>query len=1163
MVKLCCKKECLLPTPFIHLRTHSAYSLLQGALRMEELIALAKQNQMPAVALTDSGNLFGALEFALAAAKEGIQPIMGITLMVGDGETEGPLVLLAQNETGFSNLLKLSSEAFLEGDDPHHPTRHLEELKGHTEGLIALTGGAKGLLAQHCAHKRQVRAGKLVATLKTLFHERLYIELERHGLEEERAVEEALMALAMKEEIPLVATNSAMFATRDMHMAHDALICIASGRYVSEEERPRYTKEHFFKPDRQLRALFADVPEAVENTAVIAQRCAFMPESHAPMLPRCYQESEQSEADILKQEALEGLTLRLKQQVFPEQERVLGKALSEAEKEELAKPYRAQLDYELGVITQMDFPGYFLIVSDFIRWSKRQHIPVGPGRGSGAGSVVAWVLQITDLDPRRFGLLFERFLNPERVSMPDFDIDFCQERRDEVIAYVQEKYGKDRVAQIITFGKLQARAVLRDVGRVLQMSYNQVDGICKLIPFNPANPITLQEAIDLDPELKRAGKEDEQIAQLLDIGLKLEGLYRHASTHAAGVVIGRDPLMEHIPLYTDHRSAIPTTQYSMKYSEMAGLVKFDFLGLKTLTIIDKACQLIRASGQEIDIAQIPLDDPATYAMLTRGESVGVFQMESAGMRDALRKMRPDSIDDLIALISLYRPGPMENIPTYIARKHGKEKPDYLHPKLEPILKETYGVMIYQEQVMQIAQVLSGYSLGGADLLRRAMGKKIKAEMDAQRAQFVEGAVQHGVGKAQASSIFDLVAKFAGYGFNKSHAAAYALIGYQTAWLKANHPVAFLTACMNLDIGDTDKLQVFKDEASRQQIVMLPPDVQHSRAHFAVEDMSKEQQEAHNTPHQKAIRYALGALKGVGLTAMEALVQEREQEGAFASLADMAWRVGAKSINKRQMEGLAKAGALDGFGHVRRQVFEGAQTIARYAQSADEERASKQTSLFSAEDGSSVAPPLPLPPLEPWPLKEALQHEWEAIGFYLNRHPLDAYRLELGSTGIRMIQDLEKSSVKGSGAAQVAGMAHKVNYRSAGHRRFGYLYLSDPTGTLEIGLFEENLLQEIRPLLETRQPLHVQTEVRRDEGGIRLVAEKIQLLDDWLATQSPVYKVTLEADGSPDYLKALATLQATLAQAERGTLAVQLQVHIAKQGRVVLEVPGRYRLAAIA
>ncbi|CAG0904864.1 unnamed protein product, partial [Cyprideis torosa] len=759
--------------------------------------------------------------------------------------------------------------------------------------------------------------------------------------------EPALIDLAYKHDIPLVATNDAYFASPEMHEAHDALLCIAEGRYITEDDRRKVTKEHHFKTPDEMIELFQDIPEAIQNTVLIAQRCSFILKAIDPLLPPFETESGRNEIEELVEQVKEGLQWRL--------DNFVNHADPQA--------YWERMEFELDVIKGMGFPGYFLICSDFIKWAKDHDIPVGPGRGSGAGSVVAWALKITDLDPLQFNLLFERFLNPERVSMPDFDVDFCQDRRGEVINYVQEKYGRDRVAQIITFGKLQARAVVRDVGRVLQMPYGLVDRIAKMIPNNPAQPTTLQEALDADPDFRLEIKKDETSQKLIDIALKLEGLFRHASTHAAGLVIGDRPLHELVPLYRDPRSDMPVTQFNMKYVEQAGLVKFDFLGLKTLTVVQKAVKFIKeTTGKEYDILKIELDDKKSYDLMSSGISTGVFQLESTGMKDVLRKMKPSRFEDIIALVSLYRPGPMDNIPKYISIKDGHEEPDYLHPKLKPILEETFGIMIYQEQVMQAAQLLAGYTLGGADLLRRAMGKKIKAEMDLERQKFIDGSAEHNhVPAEQASVIFEQINKFAGYGFNKSHAAAYALIAYQTAWLKANYPVEFMAASMTLDAGNTDKLSVFKQELDRMGVELLPPDINKSDVMFTVEDGK--------------IRYALAALKGVGEGAMEKLLEERRANGSYKDMADFIGRLDTKVMNKRQFDGLVCAGAFDCFNPNRAELYGNIEMLLRHAHSLTEERESGQSSLFGGEAVGSEMPNYA--PTEPWDQLEKLANEFGA------------------------------------------------------------------------------------------------------------------------------------------------------------------------------------------
>ncbi len=848
---------------FISLRNHTTYSLCKGAIKIQELIDAAVADKMPALAIADCGNLFAALEFSTYCKKAGIQPILCAEMLVDFGEKDlrnasnldierslAKMPLIASTKEGYENLMYLVSYSFLNRESGLSPHIKFPLLKEKSKGLIALSGGVEGIVGKMLHDGQEKKLDEIIKELQNVFSpQNFYIEITRHGTEAEKKLEEKFIAIAFKYNAPLVATNDVYFISEDMHEAQDILNCIGEGRFFLESDRKKNSPQQYFKNQKAMEALFADLPEALENTVNIAKKCAVMAFERPPTLPKFSSEKDFDEREALKNESYQGLRMRLahkfkmeklavEKNSAPESTAQQGKNIAQESldhEEKITQEYFARLDYELSVIGKMNFAGYFLIVSDFILWSKKNDIPVGPGRGSGAGSVVAWSLQITDLDPIRFGLLFERFLNPDRVSMPDFDIDFCQSRRDEVIKYVQQKYGKDYVAQIITFGKLQARAVLKDVGRVLQMPYNQVDRICKLIPFNAIEAVTLDKAIEMDKDLQKAIKEDPQITKLVSIALKLEGLNRHASTHAAGVVIGDKPLREICALYSDDAESMPAVGYSMKYAESAGLVKFDFLGLKTLTTIFEAVKLIEKNrGIKIDISSIPLDDKTTFDMLAKGDSIGVFQIESSGMRSVLKQMRSDKIEDIIALISLYRPGPMDNIPTYIRRKHGEEKINYPHPLLEPTLSETYGVIVYQEQVMEIAKVLAGYSLGAADLLRRAMGKKIKEEMDAQRKIFVDGAMKNGVPANQASEIFDLVDKFAGYGFNKSHAAAYALISYQTAYLKANFPVEFLVASINLEIDNTDKINVFLQVAKDHGIKILPPNLNESEAYFSIE-----------------------------------------------------------------------------------------------------------------------------------------------------------------------------------------------------------------------------------------------------------------------------------------------------------------------------------------
>jgi len=1127
---------------FVHLRVHTAYSLSAGAIRIKELAGLCKAERMPAVAITDTGNLFGALEFATTCSAAGIQPIIGCDIAIERGNPEGGsrlgralsepdrVVLLVQDEAGYRNLLRLVSQSYLASESPSEPSIGRADLAGASEGLLCLAGGSRGPVGRLLAEGQPEAAEALLSELAAAFPSRLYVELTRHGTADEARSEPGLIDLAYRHGLPLVATNDVHFPDRDFYEAHDALLCIAQGTVVADADRKRLTRSHYFRPAAEMREVFADLPEACDNTLVIARRCAFIPQPRQPILPAFTSAEGIDEETALRQAAHAGLEARLT---------VLG-----LQPEEVIRPYRDRLEFELGTIIGMGFAGYFLIVADFIQWAKREGIPVGPGRGSGAGSVVAWALTITDLDPLRFGLLFERFLNPERVSMPDFDIDFCQDRRDEVIRYVQQKYGRDRVAQIITFGKLQARAVLRDVGRVLAMPYGQVDRLCKLVPNNPAHPVTLEQALAAEPALQQQRDTDESVARLITIALKLEGLYRHASTHAAGVVIGDRPLTELVPLYRDPRSDIPVTQFNMKWVELAGLVKFDFLGLKTLTVLARTIELLAARGVELDLSALPLDDPAAYELLARGDTVGVFQVEGAGVRDMLRKLRPDRFEDIIAANALYRPGPMENIPRYIAVKHGEEQPDYLHPALEGILKETYGVMTYQEQVMQIAQVLAGYSLGSADLLRRAMGKKIPAEMEAQRQLFFEGAAARGVERARAELIFDQMAKFAGYGFNKPHAAAYALVTYQTAYLKANYPVEFLAALMTLDLGNTDKLNVFRQELQRLGIRLLPPDVNRSEVTFAVELDPK--------AGKPAIRYALAAVKGVGAQAMAELVAERSARGRFKDLADFSRRVDAKSFNRRQFENLVKAGAFDSLNPNRAQTFAAAEQLLRQASLAAEERESRQESLFAGID-PSFAPRPSLPLVADWPPVERLQHEFAAIGFYLSSHPLDPYGKSLERAGIIRWADLPAGlAANPTNRFRLAGIVIGRKERTSGRgNRFAFVQMSDPSGTYEVTLFSE-ILREARALLDSGQPLVVTVDVRSEEENLRLTAQKIEPLDTVVALAAAGLRVFVGEARALSSLKSVITREA----GGRGRVTVVLDLPARE---VEIAIPGGFKV----
>lgn len=1067
---------------FIHLRVHSAYSLLEGALKVKEIVKHAAKDNAPAIAITDTNNLFGALEFSQYCFADGVQPIIGCQLAV-DFDDVGydprvtkwrypseftSIVLIAATETGYNNLVHLVSRAYLDKRDTDPPNIRFDWLPASCEGIIALTGGTGGPINDALSDDKPDRALERLEFLKAAFGDRLYMELQRHG-SYDQYIEAALVDLAYKHNLPLVATNEAFFANKGGYEAHDALMAVAEGQIVSNPDRRRVTPDHYLKTQEEMVALFADLPEAVDNTVEIALRCHAYTQTRKPILPRFTGQSDDpaagvlAEAEELTRQAKEGLRMRLDTAGVAE-----GYSIQD---------YEERLDYEISIITRMQFPGYFLIVSDFIKWAKAHDIPVGPGRGSGAGSLVAYALTITDVDPLRFSLLFERFLNPDRVSMPDFDIDFCQDRREEVIHYVQEKYGREQVAQIITFGKLQARAVLRDVGRVLEMPYRQVDYLTKLVPQTPGSNVELAKAIKDEPKFDEEKQKEPVVGRLLDIALQLEGLYRHASTHAAGIVIGDRPLWQLVPMYRDPRSDMPVTQFNMKFVEQAGLVKFDFLGLKTLTVLKTAVDFVARKGIAIDLSHIPLDDAPTYEMMARGETVGVFQVESAGMRKALIGMKPDRIEDIIALVALYRPGPMENIPTYNARKHGEEEIASIHPKIDHLVKETQGVIVYQEQVMQIAQVLSGYSLGEADLLRRAMGKKIHAEMEKQRARFVQGATDGGVDKNQANTIFDLLAKFADYGFNKSHAAAYAIVSYQTAYMKAHYPVEFLAASMTYDMANTEKLNDFRREAARLGIEVVAPSVQTSHRVFEV--------------GEKRIYYSLAAIKGVGEPAVDHIVERRGNK-PFKDLEDFCERTDPRIVNKRVMESLINAGAFDCF-HIAREVLvAGLETInARALRILDDNR-SGQTDIFGMNGGPKE--PLILPQTKPWLPAEKLHLEFQAIGFYLSAHPLDEYQDILDKMRVQNWGSFANAVRRGASAGRLAGtVSVKQIRKTKSGKKMGIIQFSDSTGQYEAIMFAEGLAA-YGDMLEPGQSVVITVAAENRPEGISLRIQTVHSLE---------------------------------------------------------------------
>ncbi|KWV93102.1 DNA polymerase III subunit alpha [Erythrobacter sp. YT30] len=1126
--------------PFIPLRVLSSYSMLESMADPKAIAKLARERGFPAIAICDRNGLYGAVMFANACKAEGVQPIIGTLLGVARDGSDGKLVdyipLYAQDEAGYDNLCHLVSKAHLERPLEFEPHVVWDDLAGHTDGLIALTGAGEGALTRLFAEGQDDAALSVADRLQSLFPDRLYIELARHGDPACAAAEEALINLAYDRDIPLVASNPANFAEPHMHKAHDAMLCIAGSTYVDNEDRARTNEQGFVKSAHMMRDLFIDLPEAIQNTLVIAQRCAYAPPYRDPILPSLAGDLE-GEARMLEEQSRSGLEERL--------------SLYEDLSEEDRKTYFDRLDYEIGIIVKMGFPGYFLIVADFIKWAKDNGIPVGPGRGSGAGSIVAWALTITDLDPIQLGLLFERFLNPERVSMPDFDIDFCETRRGEVIRYVQQKYGQDHVAQIITFGKLKARAVLRDCGRILQMSYGQVDRLCKMVPNHPSDPWTLPRALNGAADFKAEYNNDNEVKRLVDLAMQLEGLPRNSSTHAAGVVIGDRPLAKLVPLYRDPRSDMPVTQFDMKHVESSGLVKFDFLGLKTLSVLRKAVDLLEERGITIDLGTLPLDDTAVYDLMQAGNTVGVFQLESEGMRRTLKAVKPSNFGDVIALVSLYRPGPMDNIPLFGQRKAGEVEIEYPHPKLEGILAETYGIFVYQEQVMQAAQILAGYSLGDADLLRRAMGKKVQAEMDIQRGRFVEGCKEvSGIEKKQANELFDLIDKFAGYGFNKSHAAAYALLAYQTGWMKAHYPEEFYAASMCFDLHQSEKLSVFVDDARRypveEGIEVLPPCINHSQAKFSVEQ----------TDNGYGVRYALAGIRNVGEKAMDAITKERDASGPFESLKDLFERVPQGSMNRRQLEGLICGGALDCLHPNRAELFENADMLLAVADAAARERDSGQGGLFGGEDAPEDT--LRLKEIEQWSRTEQMSKERENFGFYFSAHPVQQYRDVASAQGARSYQAVMDAGAppggKGSAmiAAMVEGMSKLRTKRGAEYVRADF---SDSSGQFSAACFEEALVPQFEQWAAEGTCLLLSAELDAPNPGEppRLTIRGARPLDGVQGSIPMILKADVLS------VSAIADLKLELATSETAMGEVLLRLVLGADEDAYLKLVGRYAL----
>ena len=1071
---------------FIHLRQYSSYSLLESSFRINEIINICKEHHMPAIALTDKQNLFGAFEFSLEAQKNGIQPILGINLELGkidDLELPSNILLLIKNYEGYKNVIKLMTKHY---NDEEGNLLNLTDLEKNKEGIICLSGDINGPISKSILFKNSTVAEKILINLNSIYKDNFFIELNRSGIEDEKKTEDFFLSSANKFNIPVVATNNNYFSNINMHEATNALLCIKNVDKLSNPERKLISKECYFKSSSEMIKNFQDIPESISNTLLIAKKCTFMLESSKPRLPK-YLNSIDNENNELYKLAHEGLN----------------KKILEINKHENNKinqnKYKERLNYEINIIKKTEYSGYFLIVSDFISWAKKEKIPVGPGRGSGAGSLVAWTLGITDLDPIKYDLLFERFLNPDRVTLPDFDIDFCQERRDEVLKYVVKKYGKKKVSQIITFGSLQSRNVVRDVGRVLQLPYSQVDNIAKMIPYNPANPVSLNDAINNENKLQDLKRNDDSVSKLLDISLKLEGLYRHASTHAAGIVIGDENLDEKIPFYKDDpKTGLPVTQFSMKFIEKAGLIKFDFLGLKTLTIINKTCELINNKKNIININLISLKDSNTFDLLKKGNTIGCFQLESKGVREYLKKLSPDRFEDIIAMISLYRPGPMEYIENYIKRKHGTEDIIYLHPKLETVLSETYGITIYQEQVMKIAQTLAGFSLSQADTLRWAIGKRKRTLMSSLKKDFIEGCIKNNVKEYQAETIFKQVETFAGYGFNKSHAAGYALIAYQTAFLKANYPVEFMTTSINSELNHTDKINRYLDDSKSMNIKILKPNINYSNSLFTIEL---------DNQNNQAIRYGLSALKNVGTNSTLKIEMERKKNGKYKNIENFCNRLNDENINVRQLEFLIKSGSFDDLDKNRAELFNNINNIVQIIR--DNVKNIDQNSLFKDHLDSENVINLNRSDRE-WSKSATLNFEYESLGFYLSQHPLKDFDIFLKKNNFMKYNEIEKLMINTNNEEKkffkITALPIDMKERTSKKgNKYAYVQFSDTTANFEAIIFSD-LLKTSTELIQNHELLLLTLEAVKKDNNISFRVQEILTLRKFINESNKKIKI---------------------------------------------------------
>ncbi|MBU1157255.1 MAG: DNA polymerase III subunit alpha [Proteobacteria bacterium] len=1126
--------------PFVHLHTHTQYSLLDGAIRLPDLMKRAKELSMDTVVMTDHGNMFGAIHFQMAAQKAGLKHIIGCEVYVAPGDRRDKehrpghpianhLVLLAKDVTGYRNLVRMVSAGFTEGFY-YKPRIDMELLRRHHEGLIAMSACLQGKVPQLMMAGREDQAEAAARELAEVMGENnFFIELQDAGLAEQKKINPGLIDLAGRLGLGLVATNDCHYLRREDHEAHDVLLCIQTGKTVEATDRMKLSGEIYFKSPQEMADLFPEIPEAISNTVDIASRCEMEIPLGQLRFPVFHLDNGETSEDRLRKVSWEGLDKRL--------EEMKQRSLAVDRQE-----YKDRLEYELDVLGKMGFPGYFLVVADFINWAKDHGIPVGPGRGSAAGSLVAYSMRITDLDPIRYKLIFERFLNIERKSMPDIDVDFCYNRRGEVIEYVTQKYGADHVSQIITYGTMQARAVLRDVGRAMNIPYAEVDQIAKLVPSKLG--ITLDEALDSEPRLKERMNSDPLVRKLLEISRALEGLPRHASTHAAGVVIGDVPLDQVVPLYRGTGEE-NVTQFDMKCVEKAGLIKFDFLGLKTLTVIALAVEMVRHNHDpEFAIEEIDLEDKATYELLSRGDTTGVFQLESSGMKELLAKLRPEVFEDVIALVALYRPGPLESgmVDDFVARKHGTKKVAYDLPQLEPVLKETYGVIVYQEQVMEIAGRLAGYSLGEGDILRRAMGKKDPQVMSQQKERFLDGALDNGIPREKSGALFDLIEKFAGYGFNKSHSAAYALIAFQTAFLKAHYPLEFMAALLTSEVNDTDKVMAHIGECRERGLTVLPPDINHSGIDFTVAD--------------NAIRFGLAAVKNVGRGAVEAIIQAREEGGEFTGLHDLCERVDLRKVNRRVLESLVKCGAFDSIGAHRAQLMAVLDEALEHGQKTRRDSDAGQSSIFELMSGGAEAAAPELPDVPAWRESDRLSFEKDAIGFYITGHPLSDYQTE-----IKRLGTLDTVSLKAASdgmSITMAGVAAKVKEKiTKKGDRMAFVDMEDLKGTVEVICFPD-CYAKAAPFLNGEEPLLIKGTVDKDERGVKLKATSVEPLSGAAQARTSRLRLRIEATGLTR--EKMVLLRQALAKYP-GACRVSLHLNVPGKGEAVLALPGQYRVEA--